>query len=333
MKNLSGLVGNTPIVEVPYNGNMLHLKIEAQNPGLSIKDRVAFYVCKVLSEQGDLSEKRIVEYSSGNLAIGLAQASKIWNFDLTLVVTGQTSPDKIKLLKRLGATIVMVNGAEDSDAPLGFRGFAKRIADEQDAILIDQYHNPLNQESHYRTTGPEIHRAVPQARYVFSPMGTGGTASGIARYLRDVGSSTKVVGVTTAVGIYYTTYYGLDEKRPGSDTSLIEGVGEDLIPGNLNLEVLGKVVEVRDDLALLEIDNLLSETGLFVGGSSGLAVAAAKQVIDVEGLSGEDLVVLCPDSGNRYLSANLPSERSKPTNGRLKEFVESNSDGSFPKIL
>ena len=227
----------------------------------------------------------------------------------------------------------MVNGAEDSDSPLGFRGFAKRIAEEQEGILIDQYHNPLNQEAHYNTTGPEIYRTVPQAQYVFSPMGTGGTASGIARYLQDVGSSTKVVGVTSAVGIYYTTFYGLDEKRPGSDTSLIEGVGEDLIPGNLNLEVLAKVVEVRDEVALLEIDNLLNQTGIFVGASSGLAVAAAKQVIDDEELSNEDVVVLCPDSGNRYLSANHSNWGNKHIDARLAELVESNSDGKFQNSI
>lgn len=334
MKTLSSLVGNTPTIEIPYEGNRLHLKIEAQNPGLSIKDRVAFHVCKVLAEQGRLIGGKVVEYSSGNLAIGLAQASKIWNFDLTLVVTGQTSPDKIRLLKRMGATLVMVDGAVDSDAPLGFKGFTKQIAAESGAVLIDQYDNPLNREAHRHSTGPEIHRAFPQARYVFSPMGTGGTASGIAEYLEEVGSSTGVVGVTPAVGIYYTTFHGLSERRPGSETTLIEGAGEDLIPGNLNMKVLKNVVEVSDEVALLEIEELLAATGLFVGGSSGLAIAAAKQVIDRENLRDEDLVVLCPDSGNRYLNAKLPDiSVAKSVDPTLNRLVTTSTNGQFPRIL
>ncbi len=334
MKSLSSLVGNTPTIELPYRGNRLQLKIEAQNPGLSIKDRVAFYICKVLAEQGKLVGGRVVEYSSGNLAIGLAQASKIWNFDLTLVVTGQTSPDKIRLLKRMGATLVMVDGALDSDAPLGFKGFARQIAEDRGAVLIDQYDNPLNRDAHRHSTGPEIYSAFPQARYVFSPMGTGGTASGIAEYLKEAGSPTKVVGVTPAVGIYYTRFHGLSEKRPGSETTRIEGVGEDLMPGNLKLEVLGNVVEVRDEVALLEIEDLLTETGLLVGGSSGLAIAAAKQVVDRENLRDEDLVVLCPDSGNRYLNANLPAVNvARSVDPTLTQLVTSKTNGQFPKIL
>lgn len=332
MKSLSELVGNTPTLEVPHEGNRLHLKLEASNPGLSIKDRVAFHVCKKLDEEVGLKGKTVVEYSSGNLAIGLAQATKVWGFDLILVVTAQTSPDKITLLKRLGAKLVMADGSLDSNDPRGFRGFAKVIAEAKNAIFIDQYHNPLNQEAHYTSTGPEIHRDHPQASFVFSPMGTGGTASGIAKFLKDAGSSTGVIGVTPDVGVYYTTFHRLEEKRPGSDQTKIEGTGEDLIPGNLNLEILAGVLEVRDAVALLEVDKLLEETGLFVGGSSGLALAAAKQFIAKEGIRNEDLVVLCPDSGNRYLS-NKYSVNNNTDDNELNEIVESYANNGYPKRI
>lgn len=333
MNNVSNLVGNTPIIQVPHHGNTLHLKIEGTNPGLSIKDRVAFHVCRQLAQNESLEGKSIVEYSSGNLAIGLAQAANIWKFHLTLVITQKTSPDKIRLLQRLGAELVMVDEAIDSEEPTGFRGFAKIISEVRDSIFIDQYNNPLNPDAHYESTGPEIHNAVPEAEFVFSPMGTGGTACGIAKYMRDKHPSTGVIGVSPNSGIYYTTYHGMNiGDRPSIEESTIEGVGEDLIPANLDMSLLSDVIEVCDCDARAEIENLLKETGIFVGGSSGMAIAAAKQLIQRENLKNSNLVVLCPDSGNRYLSG-VQTNVEAIRDSQYAETVKQYQQGEYPKLI
>ena len=333
MENVQKLIGNTPLVEIPHRGNKLYLKMEASNPGLSIKDRVAFYVSEELEKSIGLSDKEVVEYSSGNLAIGLAQASKIWNFKLTLVVTSKTSADKIRLLQRYGVRLIMVNEDVHSEDELGFRGFAEKVAQVRRAIFIDQFHNPLNAQTHRMTTGPEIAWQMPDADYVFAPMGTGGTASGIAQHFKDIASKTEVVGVTPNSGIYYTRFHGLRDDR-GPVKTTIEGVGEDFIPGNLKMELLGNIVEVRDKLAIKEVEWILEKTGLFVGGSSGMALAAAKSFARDNKLRGKKIIVLCPDSGNRYLSNfKMPTKQENGNDSDYAELVRKYQQGDYPKIV
>lgn len=334
MNNAEHLVGNTPIVEMLYKDNRIHLKLESMNPGLSIKDRVAFHVCNILDRATNLRGQRIVEYSSGNLAIGLAMASKIYGYHLTLIITSKTSPDKIKLLQRYGAELIMVDESVHSEDPLGFRGFAEIIAKTREAIFIDQFNNPLNPDTHYLTTAPEIHRDVPEADYIFSAMGTGGTATGVAKYFKDKNLPTKVIGVTPDSGLYYTRFHRLPESSRSSVNTLIEGVGEDFIPKNLHMDILENIVEVRDAVGLLEIENLLRTTGIHLGGSSGLAIAGAKQYIIDNELNDKDIVVICPDSGNRYLSAFNLSKNDKSSNkSEYAQIVAKYRNGQFPKIL
>lgn len=332
MNNAEDLVGNTPLVEVPYRDNLLYLKLEAANPGLSVKDRVAFHICRTLDAQIGLRARRVVEYSSGNLAIGLAMASKIYGFQLTLIVTSKTSPDKIKLLQRYGAELIMVDESIHSEDPLGFRGFAVMISQVRECIFIDQFNNPLNPEAHKLTTATEIHRAVPQADYVFSAMGTGGTASGIARYFKDADLPTQVVGITPDSGIYYTHFHHLEEKR-GLVRTAIEGVGEDFLPGSLDMDILANVIEVRDAVALAEVETLITERGIYVGGSSGLAIAGAKQFLDENDLHHKRAVVICADSGNRYLSAFSPPQGGQNPRSVYMEVVEAYKKGDLPRIV
>lgn len=334
MNNAEKLIGKTPIIELPHGSNRLHLKLESMNPGLSIKDRVAFYICRTLDKAIGLEGQKIVEYSSGNLAIGLALASKIYGFHLTLIVTSGTSPDKIKLLQKYGAELIMVDEGVHSEDPLGFRGFARIIAETRECVFIDQFDNPLNPEAHRKTTAPEIHQQVPEADFVFSSMGTGGTATGIGRYFKENRLKTKVVGVTPDSGKFYAHFYGLPENSRDEVNTVIEGVGEDFIPKNLDTDVLDGVVEVRDRLALLEIEDLLGRTGLHFGGSSGMAIAGAKLYADEHGLNNRDIVVVCPDSGNRYLSnSSVPKKESPEGESVYSEVVNAHRKGEFPKIL
>lgn len=330
MNNASELVGNTATIRVPYQDNTLYLKLEGMNPGLSIKDRVAFYICNHLDQTIGLKGQTVVEYSSGNLAIGLAQASKIWDFQLTLIVTSKTSPDKIKLLQRFGVELIMVDEKTHSEAPNGFRGFAEIIAKSKNALFIDQFNNKLNAEAHTKTTAPEILRDIPQTDYVFCAMGTGGTASGVARFFKDSKPSVKVIGVTPDSGIYFSTFHNLHTDTRMVDTE-IEGVGEDFIPANLHMDILSNVVEATDHAALNEVDTLIQTLGIFVGGSSGLALAAAKKYITENKLRNKNIVVLCPDSGNRYLSNYNPAQVTPKDD--YTAFIEKYKVGKYPKLL
>jgi cystathionine beta-synthase len=328
MNNISFLVGNTPITKLEYHNNTIFLKLESFNPGLSIKDRVAFYICHQLSARKGLQGKRVVEYSSGNLAIGLAQASKVWGFNLTLIITSGTSPDKIKLLQRYGIDLIMVDENEHSLSPLGFRGFAQQVAAQDSAIFIDQFNNPLNPEAHQRFTGPEIHKQVPVVDYIFAAMGTGGTATGIARYFRENKPDTKVIGVSPNSGVFFTSFHKLNTKR-SPVSSKIEGVGEDFLPANLDLQAISGVVEVEDDSAIEQQAYLLNNAGIFVGGSSGLALAGAMQFVDKYNLIGQSIVVICPDSGNRYLANFVPKSAPSP----YSNFVREKRMGNFPCLV
>jgi len=320
MRTVAELVGNTPLVVLPHGSNRLHLKVEAGNPGLSIKDRAAFHICRALDASVGLRGKSIVEYSSGNFGIGLAQASKVWGFRLTLVITQVTSPDTVRLLQRLGAELVMVDEDAPADSPTGYRGFTRILADAQGSIFIDQNDNPLNPEAHYAATGPEIHRDVPQAAYVFSTLGTGGTATGIAQYLRDAGSSTRVVGVTKDSGAYFAQFRG---QR--------DGVEAGVLPKNLRMDLLETIVGVRSKASYAEVDDVLERTGLFLGATSGLAIAGAKQLLDERHLEDRDAVVICPDSGNRYLSAVTRASDGRPS--ASQSTIDEYRLGEYPRLV
>jgi cystathionine beta-synthase len=319
MQTVADLAGNTPMMVLPYGSNRLRLKIEAGNPGLSIKDRAAFHICRALDASVGLRGTSVVEYSSGNFGIGLAQAAKVWGFRLTMVITHDTNPGTISFLRRFGVRLIMVDGDVAAAAPTGYRGFAKILAASSGAIFIDQNDNPLNVEAHYASTGPEIHRDAPQALFVFSTLGTGGTATGIALYLRDIGSPTRVVGVTKDTSAPYAHFRG--ESPEGADT----------LPKNLRFGLLETVVGVRAKQSYLEVDALLEQTGLFLGASSGLAIAGAKQFLDERHVEDGDVVVICPDSGNRYLGATTPS--SGDAEYEFQPVIDAYRRGAYPTVV
>jgi cystathionine beta-synthase len=333
MSNYQLPTGKTPTICINYFNNLLYLKLESHNSGLSIKDRVAFYICENLNKNFNLNGKIIVEYSSGNLAIGLAIASKIYKFKLILIISTATSPDKINFLKKYGAELIMVDESLHSNNKLGFRGFAKIVAQStKNAIFIDQFHNPLNLLAHQETTGPEILKDVPNLDYVFCSMGTGGTASGIATFVKKKKLKTRVIGVTPDSGIYFTTFHRLKELR-GLVNTTIEGVGEDFIPGNLKLELLDNVLEATDDEALNEVEYLITNFGIFVGGSSGLALAATKKYIKERNLTNKNIVVICPDSGNRYLSKFQFVDKKNQDANLMSIIKKHNPEGYYPRLI
>ena len=213
------------------------------------------------------------------------------------------SDEKIQLLRAFGARVVVTPTAVEPDDPRSYYNVAKRIVEETpNAILANQYHNPVNPEVHYRTTGPEIWRQTNGRVDVFvAGMGTGGTISGVGRYLKEQNPNVQIVGVDPVGSLLYELFH--TGKMGEAFTYNVEGIGEDFLPSTLDLSVVDDVVQVDDRESFLMTRRLVREEGLFVGGSSGSAVAGALKYIQKAGLGPDKtVVVLLPDSGSRYLS-------------------------------
>lgn len=300
--SLRDLVGNTPYFQIFKNNNLFNLKLEMFNPGLSIKDRVAFYVTeKLLTPE----TKSVIEYTSGNLGIGLCLASSVYGFDCILVTTSLTSKEKLEMLKSFGAKVVVINNTAVSNESDGMIGVARHLSQQlPNSLFINQFENELNAETHYNWTAKEIYEEYGgTVDYIFASMGTGGTISGIGRFFKENNPKTKIIGITPDCGIYYTEFYGMNPKsRPHSGHTFIEGVGEDFIPHNLQYQYIDEIVEVKDHDALASLNYFKREHGLFMGGSSGLAIAGAMDYMIRNKIENKNVVIICPDSGNRYLS-------------------------------
>lgn len=300
---LEELIGRTPLFRLPHTDNVtLLLKLEMFNPGLSVKDRVAKHILHKGREQGEVkSGQPIVAYTSGNFGIGLAQLARLYGHPVICVVPSTTSEEKISLLRNLGAQVVVCDNAKLSNDSLGMAGMAKNLATAlHDAYFIDQFSDPRNLEAHYLTTGPEIwEQTEGKIDYLFAAMGTGGTASGIGKFLKEKETTIKVYGVSPDSGVFHSRFYGLLDKRIVD--SEIEGIGEDFLPANLDFRYLDGVIEVSDKETMDTLSIILEQTGFFLGGSSGASLAAARKFEYPRGKSA-NAVVICPDSGNRYLS-------------------------------
>jgi cystathionine beta-synthase len=222
------------------------------------------------------------------------------------------SEEKVRLLRAFGARVVITPTAVEPDDPRSYYNVSKRIvADTPNSILANQYHNPVNPEMHYRTTGPEIWRQTNgQVKVFVAGMGTGGTITGTGKYLKEQNADVKVVGVDPVGSLLYDTWrLGRVPDEPFLKTYKIEGIGEDFVPGALDLSVCDEVVQAGDKESFQITRRLVREEGIFCGGSSGSAVAGllkSKRVRDLE--RDEIAVVILPDSGSRYLSKLFDDE-------------------------
>jgi cystathionine beta-synthase len=290
MVELSPRINPTPV--------RILAKLEYFNPGGSVKDRIGIAMIERAEREGALKEgMTIVEPTSGNTGIGLALACLLKGYKLVVTMPDKMSREKIDLLKAYGAEVIVCPTAVEPEDPRSYYSVARRIAEERNAYLPDQYSNPANPEAHYLTTGPEIWEQTNGELDAFvCGVGTGGTISGTGRFLKEQKPGVKIVGVDPEGSMLYTAYY---DQPHDVHPYLTEGIGEDLIPETLDFGVIDEMIRVDDRESFLMTRELLRSEGLFVGVSSGSAVAGALKY--AEKLKKGTLVVLLPDSGRNYL--------------------------------
>lgn len=305
--SLLDLIGNTPLLRLSKStgslngakGPIVLAKVEYLNPGGSVKDRIATRMIEAAEASGELQPGgTIVEPTSGNTGVGLAMVAQAKGYKCIFVCPDKVSEDKRNVLKAYGAEVVVCPTAVEPEHPDSYYNVSDRLASQPGAWKPDQYSNPNNPRSHYETTGPEIwSQTEGRITHFVTGVGTGGTISGIGRYLKEQNPDVQVIGADPAGSVYSG-----GSGRP----YLVEGVGEDFWPDAYDRSVADRIIEVSDADSFAMTRRLAREEALLVGGSSGMAVHAAVQLAhELEGTpEGEDavIVVLLPDSGRGYLT-------------------------------
>ncbi len=308
-EDIIGTIGWTPMVRLHRVTRGIHCplyaKLEFFNPGGSVKDRIGYTIVDDYERRGLLKPGgTVVEATSGNTGVGLAIACALRGYNAVFVIPDKMSDEKIRLLRAFGARVVITPTAVAPDDPRSYYSVAERITSETpNAVLANQYHNPMNVQSHYDTTAPEIwDQTKGEVTDIIVGMGTGGTITGIARYVHDHELPVKVVGVDPLGSILYEAWrQGGSTEGLRASTYKVEGIGEDFVPSTLDLSLVDHVVQVDDRDSFLWTRRLVRDEGIFCGGSCGSALAGALKYADDLG-SDRLLVVVFPDSGSRYLS-------------------------------
>ena len=335
--SLIELVGHTPLVRMHrFSAGVaptVLAKVEYLNPGGSVKDRIALAMVTAAEESGHLRPGgTIVEPTSGNTGAGLAIVAAQRGYRCVFVMPDKMSSEKMDLLRAFGAEVVVCPTAVEPDDPRSYYRTADRLVEEiPGAFQPNQYFNPANPQAHYRSTGPELWEQTEGEIDVFvAGVGTGGTISGTARYLKEQNPDVVVVGADPEGSLYSG-----DEVHP----YLVEGVGEDFMPDTFDPTVVDRFVRVSDRDSFLTARRLTREEGILTGGSGGLAAWAALQVA-AEYPADANIVVLLPDSGRGYLSkiyndewmaSNAFLDRSGAA-ARIGDVLRSKG-GSLPSIV
>jgi len=304
------LIGNTPLIKLNKIANNFKgtyfTKFEAFNPGHSNKDRIALYILNEAESSGLINKgDTIIETTSGNTGFSLAMVSLLKGYNCVLAVSSKASKDKINMMKSLGAKIYVCPSNVPADDPRSYYQVAKRLSEEiKSSVYINQYFNELNIKAHYSSTGPEIwSQTNGEITHLIACSGTGGTISGIGRYLKEKNKDIKIIGVD-AYGSILKKYHETGELDTNEIHSYrIEGMGKNIVPSATDFNIIDKFVKVTDSESAHMARNITLNEGIFVGYTSGAAMQAAKQ-LDEEGEfdKNSNVVIVFADHGSRYLS-------------------------------
>jgi cystathionine beta-synthase len=335
VESILDLVGNTPLVRLSKVTEGLRplilAKLEQLNPGGSVKDRIGLSMLEDAERSGLLRPGgTVIEPTSGNTGHGLAMAAAIKGYKMIFVMPDKMSAEKIALLRAYGAEVVICPTNVERESPQSYYSVAERLTREiPGAFQPNQYFNPRNPEAHYRTTGPEIWRQTDGRITTFvAGVGTGGTISGVGKYLKEQNPAVRVVGADPEGSIFS------GEIAPYK----VEGVGEDFWPGTFDREIVDEFIQVTDRECFVAARKLARQEGILVGGSAGLALHAAIQVA-VDSKPDDVIVVLLPDTGRNYLSKFFSDEWMRQNGylqrlvpARVREVIDSHSDG-VPELV
>ncbi|RXA96233.1 cysteine synthase A [Yersinia sp. 2105 StPb PI] len=299
-------IGHTPLVRLNRIGNgRILAKVESRNPSFSVKCRIGANMIWDAENKGILTEgKELVEPTSGNTGVALAFVAAARGYKLPLTMPETMSIERRKLLKALGANLVLTEGAKGMKGAIA-KAEEIQATDPDRYIILQQFSNPANPEIHEKTTGPEIWEDTDGEVDVFvAGVGTGGTLTGVSRYLKKTkGKAITAVAVEPTDSPVITQALAGQEIKPGPHK--IQGIGAGFIPGNLDLSLIDRVALVTNDEAISMARRLMDEEGILAGISSGAAVAAAVKLSEEEGFTDKTIVVILPSSGERYLSTAL----------------------------
>ena len=297
VNNITQLIGHTPMVDVSQSFKtkaQLVVKVEFFNPGGSVKDRIAYAMIQEGLNRGLINENtHIIEASSGNTGVGLAMVCAALNLKLTIIMPETTTVERRKLIKAYGGNLILSDGSKGMKGSLAIAH--EMIAAEENTFMPSQFENLVNPRTHRETTVKEILSDLPRVDIYVSGVGTGGTISGVGQVLKETFTDVKIVAVEPANSPV------ISKGTPGKHH--IYGIGAGFIPNTLDMNVFDEVKTVEDEEAGEFARQLASKAGLFVGISSGAAFKVAYDYAMLEENAGKTVVVLLPDTGERYLSS------------------------------
>jgi cystathionine beta-synthase len=304
--NILEAIGRTPLVRLNRINQglkpQIYVKADYINPGGSVKDRIGITMIDDAEKKGLLKPGgTIIEGTSGNTGMGLALVAAVRGYKMVFTITDKQSKEKVDLLKALGAEVIVCPTAVEPDDPRSYYSVAKKLAKEvPNSYYPNQYDNPMNPEAHYKTTGPEIWEdSEGKITHFVCGMGTGGTVSGVGKYLKEKNPKVQIVGVDPEGSLYYDFVKRGETIKAKS--YVVEGIGEDFFPSTMNLKILDDCIQVNDEECFVVARRLVKMEGLFTGGSGGGCISAALRL--AKDLGPEAFIVaFLPDTGMRYLS-------------------------------
>lgn len=294
-KNALELIGNTPIISLEEIGfGNVYVKLEKYNPGGSIKDRIALSMIEGAEKSGILKKGSVlVEATSGNTGIGLAMAGRLKGYKVIIIMPETMSLERRQLVKAFGAELVLTEGSKGMNGSI--EKLEQLLKENKNYVNLGQFENEDNIKIHYETTGPEIYKEVPDVDIVIAGIGSGGTISGVGKYLKEKNKDVKVIGIEPAASPLIT------ENKAGAHK--IQGIGANFIPKNYDKEVVDEVITVRDEDAFEMVRLLANKLGILVGISSGANVFGAIELS--KKYPNKKIVTVAPDGVDKYMSMGI----------------------------